>query len=130
MTRTLASSLALAALALSLGFSPAEAQAKRCFPINELDGWRASDASTIYLRVAQTQYYRLDLGNMCPLLTDKGAHIVLKARGSDLLCSAADMDLKVARDTHGSLASPCIVKAMRPLTPAEAQALPKGFQGM
>jgi len=129
MTRLFAGAIALAVLATVAAGAPALA-GSRCFPLSELDGWRASDARTIYLRVAQTQYYRLDLGNMCPLLTDKGAHIILKARGSDLLCSAADMDLRVARDTHGSLASPCIVKAMRPLTPAEAQALPKGFQGM
>src|SRR6185312_6773284 len=102
--------------------------AKSCFPIRELDSWRAADTKTIYLRVAQTRYYRLDLGNACSVLGDRDAHLITKTSGSDLVCTAADWDLQAARATMGSLPMHCIVKTMTPLTAAEADAIPKEFK--
>lgn len=121
--------LVLASL-LAAAAAPALAAdaAKSCFPVREIDGWRAADAKTIYLRVAQTRYYRLDLGNACPVLTDKGAHLITRTTGSDLVCTAADWDLGAARDTPGSLPMHCIVKTMTPLGAAEADAIPKEFK--
>ncbi|MEI9932324.1 MAG: hypothetical protein WDM89_17730 [Rhizomicrobium sp.] len=58
--------------------------------MGEFDGWRAQDAKTIFIRVSQTRYYRLDLGFVCPLLTEKGTHIITDVSGSNLMCSAAD----------------------------------------
>src|SRR5580698_3994095 len=55
-------SLLLAPALLALSLSPALAQSK-CFSIREFEGWRAPDAKTINIRVGQTRYYRLDLGN-------------------------------------------------------------------
>ncbi|MBV8977404.1 MAG: hypothetical protein JO261_05210 [Alphaproteobacteria bacterium] len=130
MNRVAACSAVLAGVMLGASLTPAVADAKRCVRTHEIDGWRASDAKTLYVRAAQTQYYRLDLGNACPLLTDKGAHIAYKTSGSDLLCGPADWDLEVTRDAHGSLPSHCVVKTMTPLSDSEAAALPKGFQGM
>ncbi|MBV9992320.1 MAG: hypothetical protein JOZ72_13640 [Alphaproteobacteria bacterium] len=117
----------LAAPALATKASAAS-PAKSCFPVREIDGWRAADARTIYLRVAQTRYYRLDLGNPCSVLTDKGAHLITQTTGSDLVCTAADWDLGAARDMHGSLPMRCIVKTMTPLSAAEADAIPKEFK--
>jgi hypothetical protein len=102
--------------------------ARSCFPLKELDSWRAADAKTIYLRVSQTRYYRLDLGFSCPGLTMKGAHLITRTTGSDLVCSAADWDLGVSLDTMGSIPSRCIVKTMTPLSAAEADAIPKGVK--
>jgi hypothetical protein len=112
---------------LALSLSPALAQSK-CFSIREFEGWRAPDAKTINIRVGQTRYYRLDLGNACPMLTEPGAHLITKTTGTDQVCSGVDWDLAVAHDTMGSLASHCIVKAMTPLTQAEADALPKKYK--
>ncbi len=120
--------LAPALLALSLSPVLAETPIKSCFPIREFDGWRAPDAKTIYIRVSQTRYYRLDLGYSCPLLTDKGAHLITKTNGSDLVCSSADWDLAVSRDSLGNLPTHCIVKTMTPLSQAEADAIPKPFK--
>ena len=120
--------LAPALLMLSLSPSLADGAARSCFPIREFDGWRAPDAKTIYIRVAQTRYYRLDLGYSCPLLTDKGAHLITKTNGSDLVCSSVDWDLAVSRDSQGSLPTHCIVKTMTPLSQAEADAIPKQFK--
>jgi hypothetical protein len=120
--------LAPALIALSLSPVLADTPVKSCFPIREFDGWRAPDAKTIYIRVAQTRYYRLDLGYSCPLLTDSGAHLITKTNGSDLVCSSADWDLAVSRDSQGSLPTHCIVKTMTPLSQAEADAIPKKFK--
>lgn len=121
--------LMLAPVLLSLSLIPALADSARsCFPMNEFDGWRAQDAKTLFIRVSQTRYYRLDLGASCPLLTEKGVHLITQVRGSQLMCGAADWDLRVSRDVPGSLPSHCIVKAMTPLSQAEADAIPKDFK--
>ena len=124
----LASLLTAVAAPAFIASASAADPAKSCFPVREIDGWRAADAKTIYLRVAQTRYYRLDLGNPCSVLTDKGAHLITKTTGSDLVCTAADWDLGAARDTPGSLPMRCIVKTMTPLSAAEADAIPKEFK--
>ena len=122
--------LILTPLLFALSLSPALAAdtAKSCFPLHAWDGWRAQDSKTFYIRVSQTRYYRLDLGASCPLLTEKGVHIITQTSGSDLICGAADWDLRVSRDVPGSLPSHCIVKAMTPLSQAEADAIPKDFR--
>jgi hypothetical protein len=121
--------LMLMPLLLVIPLAPASADsAKSCFPIREFDGWRAQDAKTIFIRVSQTRYYRLDLGAACPLVMDKGAHLITSSRGTSFMCGADDWDLKVSRDTIGSIPSPCIVKTMTPLTQAEADAIPKEFK--
>ncbi|HTT97122.1 MAG TPA: DUF6491 family protein [Rhizomicrobium sp.] len=103
-------------------------RAMACFSMHEFDGWRAQDAKTIFIRVSQTRYYRLDLGASCPLLTEQGVHITTLTSGSQRMCTAADWDLRVSRDVPGSLPSHCIVKTMTPLSPAEADAIPKEFK--
>lgn len=119
--------LMLALVPLALSAVPAMASGS-CFPIRQFDGWRAPDAKTIYIRVSQTRTFRLDLGAPCGLLTAPGAHLITKTQGSDLVCSGADWDLAVNRDTPGSLAMHCIVKTQTELTQAEADAIPKEFK--
>lgn len=121
--------LMLAPVLFALSLAPALADpAKACFPMSEFDGWRAQDAKTIFIRVSQTRYYRLDLGASCPLLTEKGVHLITQTTGSQVMCSAANWDLRVSRDVPGSLPSHCIVKTMTPLSQAEADAIPKEFR--
>jgi hypothetical protein len=121
--------LMLAPVLFALSLTPVLADpARACFPMREFDGWRAQDAKTIFIRVSQTRYYRLDLGVSCPLLTEKGTHLITDTRGSNMVCGAADWDLKVSRDVPGSLPSHCIVKTMTPLSQAEADAIPKEFK--
>ena len=119
----------LAPVLFALSLTPALADsAKACFPIREFDGWRTQDAKTIFIRVSQTRYFRLDLGYACPLLTEKGVHLITDTRGTSLVCGAPDWDLKVSRDTIGSLPMHCLVKTMTPLSQAEADAIPKAFK--
>jgi Family of unknown function (DUF6491) len=101
---------------------------RSCFLITELQGWRAPDARTIFIRANLNQFYRLDLAAACPTLTMPDAHLITKTRGPDLVCSAIDWDLSVAQPPPASIPEPCIVKKMTPLTPAEVAAIPPKFK--
>ena len=107
---------------------PGARPANQCFYVNQMEGWRALDDKTVYVRANLKDVYRLDMSGSCPTLTDSGARLITRTRGSDLVCSAIDWDLKVADPGPGSIPTPCIVGAMRKLTPAEAAAIPKKYR--
>ncbi len=120
---------------LFLAVSPAAADpappakpGSQCFFVNEFQGWKAPDAKTIYIRVNLHQYYRLDLANTCSALLWPDSHLITHWRGSNSVCSAIDWDLKVAQDATRGFATPCIVKTMTMLSPAEAAAIPRKFK--
>lgn len=110
---------------LAVTMVPAMAEpAGQCFSTTEMGNWRAADASTLYVRVRLNQIYRLDLKGRCPFLTAPGARLITSFRGSNLVCSPLDWDLKVSAGI-GSSVEPCIVKTMTRLSPDEISALPK-----
>lgn len=113
---------ALAISPLAAVAQPAAAPAKQCFFTNQLEHWRAADARTINIRVRGNQYYRLGLGSECHALLDPGAFLVTTFRGTSTVCSPLDWDLKVSSGI-GSPATPCLVRTMTRLSPAEIAAL-------
>ena len=126
-SKILAAAAALAMLAGAAQAQPAR-PANQCFFINQFQGWRAPDAKTIYIRVGVNDIYRLDLATACNDLLFPDSHLITKTRGPDTVCSAVDWDLSVAQTGPGSIPTPCIVKSMRKLTPAEAAAIPRKFR--
>ncbi len=102
--------------------------ANQCFYVNQLEGWRAANDKTIYIRVGVRDIYSLDMASSCPDLTIPNAHLITKTRGSDMFCSPVDWDLSVSEQGPGAIPSPCIVRNMRKLSPAEAAALPKNLR--
>ena len=108
---------------LSAGAEPTP-PAGQCFNTTEMGNWRAADASTLYIRVRLNKIYRLDMKGRCPFLTAPGARLITTFRGSNLVCSPLDWDLKVSSGIGGAV-EPCLVKAMTPLSPEEIKALPK-----
>ena len=121
--------LAAAMAIVQVQAQPGESSTKRnqCFFLNQMDGWRAPDDKTLYIRAGLNRYYRLDLGAACHKLKWPGAHLITKARGSDTVCSPLDWDLSVA-ETPDGIPEQCIVKAMTPLTPEEVAAIPQPFK--
>lgn len=115
---------------LATGIAPAAAQPAQntCFAINQMQGWKAPDSKTIFIRVDMDRYYRLDLSASCQLLTMADSHLITKVRGSDLICSAVDWDLSVSQSPPGAIPEPCIVKQMTRLTPQEVAAIPPKFK--
>lgn len=111
------------------GPAPALAEAgspapRACFRMSQMRNHRIADAETINIRVGLRDYYQVRTQGSCTL----GARpdetlIVSSASGGDLICSAIDLDLKVAR--LPDFVTPCIVKSIRPMTAAEVKALPR-----
>jgi hypothetical protein len=121
--------LALAVLAGGVASAAAQpAPQHSCFPLHQMQGWKAPDNKTIYIRVNINQYYRLDLSASCSMLTMPSSHLITKSRGSDLICSALDWDLSVSEPPPGAIPESCIVKQMTLLTPEEAAAIPPKFK--
>jgi hypothetical protein len=128
-------SKSLLAFPLLLGISAVAANAQapvappqnQCFFINQFENWKAPDSKTIFIRVAMTRYYRLDLSASCPELQVPDSHLITHSRGPDTVCSAIDWDLRVSEGAS-HFGSPCIVKAMTLLSPDEVAAIPKGFK--
>ena len=115
----------LALMLLILMLAPARAEpAGQCFSTAEMGNWRAADDRTLYVRVRLNKVYRVDLRDRCSFLTAPGARLISTFRGSNLICSPLDWDLKVSSGIGGSI-EPCLVKAMTPLSPEEIAALPK-----
>lgn len=95
----------------------------QCFSITQFENWRAADAKTIYIRVRGNHFYRLAMGGECSAALQPGAQLVTVFRGSNLVCSALDWDLKVRPGLH-EIAEPCLVKTMTEMSPDEVAALP------
>ena len=107
----------------------AKTRDSQCFFINQFQQWRDLDDKTIYIRVNLNDYYRLDMASSCPELTYPDPHLITKSVGPDTICTALDWDLRVADGAGpGSFATPCIVKTMTKLTPAEAAAIPRKYK--
>jgi hypothetical protein len=125
--------MVLAVLVVGIVAAPAQtpntAPAKNvCFPINQMQDWKAPDYKTIYIRVNMSQYYRLDLAGTCAMLTMPDSHLITRSRGSDLICSAIDWDLSVSEPPPGAIPEACIVRQMTLLTPQEVSAIPAKFK--
>ncbi|MBV9548755.1 MAG: hypothetical protein JO256_03670 [Alphaproteobacteria bacterium] len=123
---TLRAALAGAAVLLAV---PAAAQTpvrkNECFFVRQFENWKSSaDEKIMYIRVGMNKFYRLDLASRCVDLSEPDVSLVSRFRG-DSICSALDFDFKLRRSGIG-ITTPCIVKAMTPMTPAEVAALPKG----
>jgi len=120
---------ALAVLLAMTAAAPAAPTDKpgRCFVTTNFNGWKAPDERTIYIRVGVHDFYRLDLANRCSALHAISPFLVTRWRASNFVCSPLDWDLRVSRGVDLG-AEACIVKAMTPLTRAEADAIPRKFR--
>lgn len=125
--KTLLLGAALSAAALSAAAAaptPPKADRHDCFRPSQWSGWRAPDASTVYLRVNLHDIYRLDLNSPSQQLVWPGSHLVSDMRGPDSVCSPIDLDLSVA-DSSAGFSDHLFIKAITKLTPEQVAAIPK-----
>jgi hypothetical protein len=116
--------VAAAAAVCALAGSAAADSRHPCFYVNQWEGWHATDANTIYLRVNMHDIYRVDLSAGSQELTWPGMyHLVSRIQGSSSICTALDLQLALA-DGHGFY-QPLIAKDLVKLTADEVAALPK-----
>lgn len=124
----LALNLVALAAVLGAGSALAGAPAARapCFFLTQWEGWKSPSPDIIYLGVNMHDVYRVDLSAGSSQLQSPNVHLVSVNRGSSSICSAIDLDLKVA-DSMG-FAEPLIAKTLTKLTPEEIAAIPKKFR--
>lgn len=93
-----------------------------CFSTSEWQGWSSPSDDVLFLRVSGNRYYRVDLLPGNGSIDRGGQFLINTVRGSSRVCSANDLDLKVA-STNGFVA-PLFPRAIHRLSPAEVAALP------
>ena len=120
--------IAAGLLALWSGTAAAEAAApshavpRQCFFIREWQGWKSPSPTVLYLRINRRDVYRVDLASGSPNLQRSDMHLISESRGSDIICSALDLQLSLS-DTQGFRES-LIVRALTRLTAEEVAAIP------
>jgi hypothetical protein len=116
---------ALAAAAPQIGHAQEPRRdLKQCFMSGAIENWRAAPgASTIFIRAANSHYYRIDLARACSPLKWPDAHLITHSFGGGLICSPTDITLAASEGMGFS--EPCFIHGMSELTPQEAEALPK-----
>jgi Family of unknown function (DUF6491) len=120
-----ASAAVLAGAALSAppaNAQPAAGNGRQCFYARDINGFRATDDRTLYIRVGVRDIFRLDLMGGCTGLTFRQDIGLQSTPGDPWICSAIQATV-VYRDT--GIRNRCPVATMHKLTPAEVAALPK-----
>ncbi len=116
---------ATAAALLAAGATAAEA-ARDCFFSSQWQGWSSPSPDVIYLRVNLHDIYKVTLSGGSSQLQRPDMHLVSIVRGGDTICTALDLDLKIA-DNNG-FKTPLIATSLTKLTPEEAAAIPKKYR--
>jgi hypothetical protein len=93
-----------------------------CFSTSQWQGWASPSDDVLFLRVNGNRYYRVDLLPGSGPIDRAGQFLINTVRGSSRVCSATDLDLKVA--STAGFTTPLFPRAIRRLTDAEVAALP------
>lgn len=113
----------VAGMLAGLSPDPPARPPQHCFSPQQFNGWRAANASTLYIRADVNRYYRIDLARECSVLASPDAQLILNVQGGSMICSAANVLLKASEPFLG-IPEPCFVKDMTELSPAEVAAIP------
>lgn len=103
---------------------PSARTGRRCFRANEVNGWRAGDNNTVYVRTGVRRIFRMELMGPCPDI-NWNQRIGIEARGSGWICSGLDATI-VSPSTIGP--RHCPVRRITELSQQEADALPSRFR--
>lgn len=123
--RVVASAAVLAGAVLSATTVSAQPPAKgdsQCFYRRNINGFRAPDDRTLYIRVGVRDIYRLDLMVDCTSLTFRQGIGLESTPGDPWICSAIQATV-VYRDV--GMRNRCPVSSIHKLTEAEIAALPR-----
>jgi hypothetical protein len=121
----IAAALSLSTVAPQAGAATTSAT-NSCSFVTQWQGWKSPSPDVIYLGVNLHDVYRVDLSAGSTMLDSPNMHLVSIVRGSSSICTALDLDLKIA-DDHG-FSVPLIAKTLTKLTPEEVAAIPKKYR--
>ena len=105
--------------------APQSTARNQCWRSEDFQAFRPIDDRSFYIRVSINEYWRIEMQGTCPELQYPDARLITQVRGSNMICSALDWDLRVGQGGPGGFAVPCIVKSQTRLTAAEVAAIPK-----
>jgi hypothetical protein len=96
----------------------------QCFQLSQINGRRVADADTLYVRVGRRETYRVDMSDPCLSgVTSRDPLLPVSLSGSDQVCGAAQIDLKV-RKASGQIVQ-CAIKDFTLLSARQVSALPR-----
>ncbi|MDZ4052230.1 MAG: DUF6491 family protein [Phenylobacterium sp.] len=96
--------------------------ARECFFTRNVSGFSAPDDETLYLRVGVRDVYQMQMFSPCPDM-DWAQRLAVVSRSGSSVCRGMDATII----SPGPLGEQrCMVRAVRKLTPAEVEALPRG----
>jgi hypothetical protein len=98
----------------------APSAARRCFWPRDVNGWRAADNQTVYVRVGVNRVFRMRLMGPCPDI-DWSQRVGIQSFGGTQICSGIDATI-IAPSRIGPRR--CPVTELTELTPAEVAAMP------
>lgn len=104
----------------------ASSAARNCFYSSQWRGWKSPSPDVIYIGVNNRDVYRADLAGGSRRLMWSDSHLINEVRGSNLICSAIDLDLKIS--DSGGFPTPLFVKSLIKLTPEEVAAIPPRYR--
>lgn len=97
-------------------------QARECFFTRSVNGFSAPDDETLYLRVGVRDVYQMQMFSSCPDM-DWAQKLAIVSRSGSSICRGTDATII----SPGPLGEQrCMVRAVRKLTPAEVEAMPRG----
>lgn len=121
----IAASVAVSAIPVMAQASPPADKGRDCFYSTQWRGWSSPSHDVLLLRVNNREVYRVDLAPGPHSLRAPGAFLINRVRGSNMICSALDLDLAVS-EGYG-FQSPIIARQLTKLTPAEVAEIPKRY---
>ena len=99
---------------------------RNCFYSSQWRGWKSPSPDVIYIGVNNRDVYRADLAGGSRRLMWGDSHLISEVRGSNLICSAIDLDLKIS--DSGGFPTPLFVKSLVKLSPEEVAAIPPRYR--
>ena len=97
-------------------------EAGSCFRMSQIRNHKKFDNSTLMVEVGRGSVYRWEMGGACLAGASSSDPLIMSpVAGADVICRPIDLNLKVKT---GPIASPCIIKSFRKLSPDEIAALP------
>lgn len=98
------------------------AEGRECFFTRNVNGFSAPDRETLYLRVGVRDVYQMQMFGPCPDM-DWAQRLAIVSSSGSSICRGMDATV-IAPGPLGE--QRCMVRAVRKLTPAEVEALPRG----
>ena len=125
---SLVGAAALIAVAVSAPAAEKPKAAGKCFTPDQVQAHKVGDGHTLFLKVAGSAVYRVDMVNNClGGVSSTDPLTIGQSAGASGICEPGDLDVR-AELGGGGLPSHCRIDKITKLTPAQVTALPKDLQ--